>query len=223
MKESPNNNLVSNDQLLARLEWRYAVKRFDPAKKVPEKDRKALEDALILSPSSYGLQPWKFYVVTDNEVREKLVKYSYDQPQIVECSHLVVIAAKKDANPEDIGNYLERVIEVRGTPEEELEVLKGMMLGSQKAATDKGFINEWAARQCFIALGFLLTAAAMRGIDACPMEGFLPADYDRVLGIDEEGYFSVVVCAIGYRDESEDWLSNLTKVRFPKSKVLKRI
>jgi nitroreductase len=216
-------NLISNDSLLSQLNWRYAVKKFDPAEKISSEDWEALEDALILSPSSYGLQPWKFVVVTDEEVRKELVVHSWNQPQIVECSHLVVIAAKKDSDPDDIEKYLNRVMEVRGTPESELEVLKGTMLESQKTAVEKGFINEWSARQCFISLGFLLSAAAVRGIDSCPIEGFIPEEYDRVLGIDSDGYFSVVVCALGYRNSEDDWLSKLGKVRFPKEEIIKRI
>ncbi|NNF00732.1 MAG: NAD(P)H-dependent oxidoreductase [Pyrinomonadaceae bacterium] len=218
-----NDNFVSNEKLLEQLKWRYAVKRFDPDRKISDQDWETLEDSLILAPSSYGLQPWKFYVVTDEAVRKELTEHSWNQPQISECSHLVVIAAKKDADRGDIEKYLERVIEVRGTPEEELEVLKGMMLGSQKLLEEIGFINEWAARQCFISLGFLLGAAAMKGIDSCPMEGFQPTEYDKVLGIADDGYFSVVVCALGYRNKEEDWLSKLPKVRYPKDDLIKRV
>jgi len=214
---------VSNEQLLEQLKWRYAVKRFDSSKKISSGDWEALEDSLILSPSSYGLQPWKFYVVTDEEIRKELTGHSWNQPQVVECSHLVVIAAKKDSGPEDIEKYIDRVIEVRGTPAEDLEALKEMILGLQKTMSEDEVINEWAARQCFLALGFLLNAAAMRGIDACPMEGFVPAEYDRVLRIEDDGYFSVVVCALGYRNNEEDWLRKLPKVRYPKDEVIKRI
>ncbi len=199
------------------------MKRFDPSKKIAPADWETLEDALILSPSSYGLQPWKFYVVTDAAIRKELKTHSWNQPQISECSHLVVIAARKDASPEDIEKYLSRVTEVRGTPAEELEVLKGMMLGSQKKAAEADTINEWSARQCFISLGFLLSAAALRGIDACPMEGFIPEQYDRILGIEKAGYFSVVVCALGYRDREEDFLTGLPKVRFRKEELIRRV
>lgn len=218
-----SNNSISNEEIIRQLKWRYAVKRFDSTKKVSDADWQTLENALVLSPSSYGLQPWKFYVVTDENVKKELRAHAWNQPQIVEASHIVVIAAQKDANPETIEKYINRVNEVRGTPLPDLEMLKGMMLNSQKIAVEKNFINEWSARQCFIALGFLLTAAAMLGIDACPMEGFLPTEFDRVLGIDKEGYGSVVVCAIGYRDKEQDWLSKLAKVRFENGEVIKHI
>ena len=218
-----SDNLVSNKVLTDQLKWRYAVKRFDSEKKISDEDWNALEDSLVLSPSSYGLQPWKFYVISDEDTKKELLPHSFNQPQTVECSHLVVIAAKRDTDSEDIEKYLDYLIEVRGTPPEELEMLKKMMLGAQKQNADSGFINEWAARQCFISLGFLLTAAAMRGIDACPMEGFLPDEYDRILDIEKDGYFSVVVCAVGYRDTEKDWLSKLGKIRYEKEEVIKRI
>jgi nitroreductase len=214
---------MTNEELIEQLKWRYAVKRFNPNKKIGEADWKTLEEALILSPSSYGLQPWKFYVVTDESVKNELQPHAWNQPQIVEASHIVVIAAKKDANPETIEKYINRVNEVRGTPLADLEMLKGMMLNSQKMATENNFINEWSARQCFIALGNLLTSAAMLGIDACPMEGFLPKEFDRILEIEKDGYFSVVVCAIGYRDNETDWLSKLAKVRYETEELVKHI
>ncbi len=215
--------MMTNEELIEQLKWRYAVKRFDANRKISDADWKTLETALILSPSSYGLQPWKFYVVTDETVKKKLQAHAWNQPQIVEASHLIVIAAKKDANPADIEKYINRVIEVRGTKREDLEILKGMMLSSQKMASENNFLNEWAARQCFIALGVILTATAMLGIDACPMEGFLPQEFDRVLGIDQEGYAATVVCAVGYRNKEQDWLSKLPKVRYENGEVVKHI
>jgi len=217
------NGYVTNEQLLEQLNWRYAVKRFDASRKISDQDWTTLERALLLAPSSYGLQPWKFYVVTDEVVRKELRAHSYDQPQIEECSHLVVISALKDAGAADIERYLDRIIEVRKTPREELEVLREMMYGSQKAARESGSLNDWSARQCFIALGFLLSAAAMLGIDACPMEGFEAEKYDKSLGIEQDGYFSVVACALGYRDPEEDWLGKLEKVRYEPSEVFKRV
>ncbi len=213
---------MTNEELIEKLNWRYAVKRFDPTKKISDLDWKTLEDALVLSPSSYGLQPWKFYVVTDEATKKELLPHAWNQPQIVEASHLIVIAAKQNANPSDIEKYVNRIIEVRGTKREDLEILNGMMLNSQKMAIESGFINEWSARQCFIALGNIMTSAAMLGIDACPMEGFIPPEFDRVLGITDEGFASVVVCAVGYRS-SEDWLAQLPKVRYENSDLVKHI
>lgn len=223
MKLAEEVNSMTNEQLIERLNWRYAVKRFDPARKISDDDWATLEQSLLLAPSSYGLQPWRFYVITDEQVKIELRQYSYDQPQIEECSHLVIFAARKNAGPEDIERYLDRVIDVRGTKREELEILSGMMHGSQKQAVEQGTLNEWAARQCFISLGFLLSASAVLEIDACPMEGFLPAEYDKHLKINDEGYFSVVACSLGYRDSNNDWLLNLDKVRYDPSEVIKKI
>ena len=108
-------SLLTNEQLEERLNWRYAVKRFDPEKKIGLEDWSALENSLLMAPSSYGLQPWKFYVVSDPEMKKKLQPVSWDQPQIVECSHLVVISALKDATEDHIDRYVDRIIEVRGT------------------------------------------------------------------------------------------------------------
>lgn len=222
LEEVVNGNLT-NKQLVEKLNWRYAVKRFDPVRKISDEDWETLEQSLLLAPSSYGLQPWKFYVVTDAQVKKELRSFSFEQPQIEECSQLVVLAARKDSDGADIERLINRIIEVRGTDREELEVLRGMMHGSQKQAAEQGILNEWAARQCFISLGFLLSAAAVLGIDACPMEGFQNAAYDKHLGIDEDGYFSVVACSLGYRDKENDWLENLEKVRYDRSEVIKRI
>lgn len=217
------SNTISNEQLIEQLNWRYAVKRFDPTKKVSEADWKTLEESLVLSPSSYGLQPWKFYVVTDEAVKKQLQPHAWNQPQIVEASHLVVIAARKDANEGDVEKLIDRIVEVRGTKREDLEAMKGMIINSQKGAIESGYINHWSARQCYIALGTLLTSAAVLGIDACPMEGFVSAEFDKVLGIDKDGYQSVVVCAVGYRDSEHDWLSKMPKVRYENKEVVKHI
>ncbi len=213
---------ISRDSLLEQLRWRYSVKRFDKNRRIAEEDWGALEDALLLAPSSYGLQPWRFYVVDCPEKRERLKALSWNQPQVTECSHLVVIAARKGANEEDIDRYLKRIQEIRGTPADDLEMLRGMISASFDTAREENRLDEWAARQCYLALGFLLESAAVMGIDACPMEGFEPNGYDQELGIKEEGYASVLVCALGYRDSENDKLAQMSKVRFEKSEVIKR-
>lgn len=213
--------MISSEGLRRQLNWRYAVKRFDPASKLSAEQVAVLEEALIMAPSSYGLQPWKFYFVADEGLKKELQKHAWGQPQIVEASHIVVIAGRKGAPASDIEKFIERIIEVRGSRPEELEALKSMMLASRQKAEDDGYLDEWAARQCYIALGFLLSAAAVLGVDACPMEGFVPAEFDRVLGIAEEGYGSVVVCALGRRKAEEDWLSKLPKVRYQRNELVK--
>jgi nitroreductase len=220
MKAETRKNLPDNETILEQLRWRYAVKGFDKNKKVSEEDWEVLENSLILAPSSYGLQPYKFIVVTDDELREKLRPACYGQSQITDSSHLVILAAKKDLTEQDIEEYVELIQETRGTPREMLEDYIGMMKGTQQSLTENGQATAWSQRQVYIALGFLLETAAILGIDACPMEGFEPAKVDEILDLD--GYTATVLCTVGYRAE-DDWLAELDKVRFPKEKLIERI
>jgi nitroreductase len=213
------NTTISSTQLLERLNWRYATKQFDPARKISAEDWAALEDALVLSPSSGGLQPWKFIVITDPAVREKLLPVSYGQPQVKDASHLVVFAAQTNFGEADVDAHIARTAEVRGVPVESLAPFRGMLVGGIVQAKDLAGRQAWAARQAFIALGNLLNSAALLGIDACPMEGFSPAEYDAILGLEAKGLASVVICTLGYRSSSDAY-AGLPKVRFPKADVL---
>ena len=213
------STISTPEQILEQLNWRYATKKFDPTKKIPDSVWKTLEQSLVLSPSSFGLQPWKFFVVNNSEIRHQLVEHSWGQTQVVEASHLVVLAIQKDVDNEDVDRYVKRMSEVREVP---LPNLQGY------ADTVKGFlqnppypldVNEWAARQTYIALGFYMTCAAMLGIDTCPMEGFIPAKYDEVLGLDKQGYTAVVVCPAGYRAD-DDKYATMPKVRYATENVL---
>lgn len=216
------NTLLTPEQVIEQLNWRYATKKFDPTKKIPDSVWKTLEQSLVLSPSSFGLQPWKFFVVRSAEIRDRLVEHSWGQKQVVEASHLVVLAIKKDTNEADVDRFVARMSEVRQVP---LDNLQGY------ANTVKGFlenppyplnVNEWAARQTYIALGFYMTCAAMLGIDTCPMEGFIPAKYDEVLGLDQQGYSAVVVCPAGYRAD-DDKYATMAKVRYATEDVVDHI
>ena len=212
---------ISSTELLKQLNWRYATKKFDSTRSISAEDWQALEHVLVLTPSSFGLQPWKFVVVTDLGIRQQLVAHSWNQTQVVEASHLVVLAIKKDLGPPEIDRYLARMAEVRGSSLESLAGLRKMLIGS--LVPPKGFeINEWATRQAYIALGNFLTAAAMLGIDTCPMEGFVPAQYDEILGLPEKGLTAAVACAAGYR-AADDKYAALPKVRFPASKLIVHI
>jgi nitroreductase len=213
---------VANDTLIRQLEWRYAVKQFDPTRKISQVDWQTLEQALVLSPSSFGLQPWKFFVIDNPEVRTKLREISWGQSQPVDASHLVVFTLKKDLSPADIDRYIARIAEVRGVTAESLQGFKDILLSSTKAAADAGTLNTWMSRQVYIALGNLLTSAAMLGIDACPMEGIEPAKYDEVLGLSEKGYTTLCVAALGFR-ASTDKYAELQKVRFPQAEVVEHI
>lgn len=207
------------DQLLNQLNWRYATKQFDPQRRIALEDWAALEEALVLTPSSFGLQPWKFIIVTDPAIKEKLVAASWGQRQVAECSHLVVFAVKSDLSEADIDAYLDRITEVRGLPRASLAGYRDMMVGTLLRGLDATARKAWATRQAYIALGNLLNSAALLGIDACPMEGIEPAKYDEVLGLGQMGLSAVVAAATGYRAATDKYAS-LKKVRFRKEEVL---
>jgi nitroreductase len=213
---------VSDKTLIDRLEWRYATKRFDPAKKIPAHTWNTIQEAMRLAPSSYGIQPWKFIVVSDPAVREKIKAAAWNQPQITEASELVVFAIKKHLSAGDIDAYLKQASRVQNVPLDALTGYRGMMIGDLIQGPRSITVNFWSYRQVYIALGFALSAAAMLGIDACPMEGFDPAKVDDVLSLCEKGLASAVIATFGYRSP-EDKLSAAPKVRFPAEEVFIRV
>lgn len=213
---------MTPEKVLEQLHWRYAVKKFDSTKKIPDSVWKVLEQSLVLSPSSFGLQPWKFFVVQNPEIREKLLPHSWGQKQVVDASHLIVLGIKKDINDGDVDRYVQRMAEVQQVPIENLEKFGGMVKGFINNPPYPFEKNDWSTRQTYIALGFLMTCAAMLNIDTCPMEGFIPSKYDEILGLPEQGYSAVVVCPIGYRAE-DDKAATRPKVRFPTEEIMKYI
>ena len=216
-----NSHAVSNDTLLAQLNWRYATKKFDPAKTISDSDWAALEQALILTPTSYGLQPYKFLILTDPALRARLVPASWGQTQPVDCSHYVVFAARAQNTEADVDRYIVRMAEVRGAAPEALAGFKKVLMGDVVDGPRGQVALEWAARQAYIALGNFMTSAALVGVDTCPMEGFEPAKYDEILGLPAQGVRAVVACAAGYR-AADDKYAALPKVRFPASELLDR-
>jgi len=204
---------ITGESLLQQLNWRYATKKFDASRKISTTDWAFLEEALILTPSSYGLQPWKFIVVTDPALKAKLRPASWNQSQVEDCSHLVVLTAKKDINEGDVDKFIARIAEVRGVTVESLAGYKGFMMGDLVNGPRHAIIHEWAARQTYIALGNLMTAAALLGVDACPFEGIEPAKYDQILGLEDSGYATISACPLGYR-AADDKYASTPKVRF---------
>ncbi len=210
---------ITGESLLEQLNWRYATKKFDATKKISAPDWAVLEQALVLTASSYGLQPWKFIVVTDPALKAKLRPASWNQAQVEDCSHLVVFTAKQDISEADVDRFIARIAEVRGGAVESLAGYKGFMVGDLVKGARHAIIQEWAARQTYIAMGNLLTSAALLGIDACPFEGIEPAKYDEILGLQGTGYATVAACPLGYR-ASDDKYASVPKVRFETKDVV---
>jgi nitroreductase len=207
------------EELLATLRWRYATKQFDAAREIPADVWDALEESLVLTPSSFGLQPWKFLVIRDPAVRAKLRDESWNQPQVTEASHFVVLTARTDVTPADIDAWVTRLAAVQGKQAEEFAPLKGMIAGFAETMSREAR-HAWNVRQVYIALGQLMTAAATLGIDSCPMEGISAAAYDRVLGLENSGYATAVACALGYRGEGDKYAA-APKARFERDALVK--
>jgi nitroreductase len=208
--------------LVAALHWRYATKVFDPAKIIEPSIWQALEEALVLTPSSYGMQPWKFIVITDPAMKEKLRPHSWNQAQVTECSHYVVFASVRKFTEADIERFMVRTAEVRGTTVEALAGFAKMVAKDVVHGPRGAISNEWAARQAYIALGNFMTAAALLQVDTCPMEGFSPAEYDKILGLEARNLTAAVCCAAGYRNPTDKYAA-LPKVRFTTGEVVERI
>lgn len=208
--------------VLQQLRWRYSVKRFDPTRKIAPADWAPLEEALVLTPSSYNLQPWRFLVITDQATKDKLHPASYHQKQIVEGSHVVVLAIRKHLRVEDIDQHIARVAAVRGTTPDALAGYRTVAVGDLIDGARSLIITEWATRQIYIALGNVLATAAMLGIDTCPMEGFEPVKYDQILGLARRGLSAALVCVFGYRS-ADDKYAKLPKVRFPVESLVEHI
>ncbi|BAZ18146.1 nitroreductase [Calothrix sp. NIES-4071] len=208
--------------VLEQLKWRYATKKFDADKKIPSDVWKVLEQSLVLAPSSFGLQPWKFFVVNNPEIRASLLPHSWGQAQVVDASHLVVFAIKKDIDAAYVDRYVARMAEVQQVPVENLAKFAGVVKGFMEKPPYPLDLNEWSTRQVYIALGQFMTTAALLGVDTSPMEGFLPSKYDEVLGLPAQGYAAVVVCSAGYRS-AEDKSAERPKIRFETQDVVQYI
>lgn len=211
-----------NDLLLEKLQWRYATKLFDTDKKIPDEDWATLEEALVLTPSSYGMQPWKFFVITNQELKESLVPASYKQTQVADCSHLLVIAVPTTLSVEDVDKLIETTVSLRNAPAESLDFYRTMIIRDIIEGPRSSDIPGWAKLQSYIALGNFMTSAAFLGIDCCPMEGFVPEMYDEALGLKERGLTTAVLCPAGYR-AADDKYAGAPKIRYPKDELVEHI
>jgi nitroreductase len=211
---------VTGESVLEALNWRYAVKKFDATKKIPDKDWQTLLHALRLSPSSYGLQPWKFISVEDKALREKLKPHAYGQSQITDASHLIVFAYRTDVTEADVDRFIADVKAKRPQmPDAAIKGYRESMVGDLVKGPRHGMIATWTSRQLYISLGVLLTSAALLRVDACPMEGFVPKEFDEILGLDKLGYASAAMCTLGYR-AADDKYAHLPKVRYDAAQVI---
>lgn len=210
-----DNLMHMESTIIDALNWRSAVKKFDTSKKLTDSQLATILEAARLSPSSYGLQPWRFVVVTDPAVRAQLREASWGQAQITDASHLVVLAAQ---TPDDalVDSYVANIAMSRGVSIDSLaglaQMIKGMLAGMSAEQR-----LQWAQKQVYIALGVMLTVTAMLGVDSCPMEGFDPAKYDEILNLPQQGLHATVVCALGSRAAEE---TTLSKIRLPMDVVV---
>ncbi|CUH89516.1 Major NAD(P)H-flavin oxidoreductase [Phaeobacter sp. CECT 5382] len=207
---------------LDKLNWRYATKKMDPSKSVPEDKVAKIVEAVQMAPTSSGLQPYELLVVRNDDIRAAIRPVAWDQAQITEGSHLLVFAAWDNYSEERIDAVVDQMAAERGGMNDLLQGyydrLKAMYL---PRTAEENYAH--AARQAYIGLGFALAAAAELEVDSTPMEGFDPAQVDEILGLKAKGLRSVLLLPLGYRDESGDWLLNLKKVRKPLSTFVTNI
>jgi nitroreductase len=197
--------------IIAQLEWRYATKKFDESKKLSEEKIATLKEAFNLTATSYGLQPVKLVVVSNLEKIKELVPMSYNQGQVGNASHILVLCTETNVDKKYIKNYFDLVEKTRNTPRDVLSSFEEFLISDFGKKTQED-IDVWAAKQAYLAIGNLLTVCAVEEIDACPIEGFVPNQYDDYLQLTEKGLKSVLVLAVGYRAE-DDLFSEMKKVR----------
>ncbi|SDL07363.1 hypothetical protein SAMN04488034_102194 [Salinimicrobium catena] len=195
------------------LKWRYATKKFDAAKILPDDKVKILKKSFNLTATSYGLQPLKLVVVQNKELQQKLMDASYGQNQVGTASHVLVICIEKEVGKAFIENYFKYVKDIRNTPDDILHPFRESLIGDfENKPVDE--VRVWATHQAYLVLGTLLTVCAVEEIDSCPMEGFEPSKYDEILGLDEHNLKSVLALPVGYRSQ-DDFFAELKKVRRP--------
>jgi len=207
--------------ILDSLKWRYATKVFDPSKKLANSDVQTLIDAFRLTPTSFGLFPFELIIVENPQIREELVAHSWGQRQIADASHLFIVARRTDVDAAFIDKYVEKVAATRGITVESLQQYAGMMKGSLTGRTPEE-LATWTGKQAYIAMGNLLTVAAELKIDACPMEGFDPAAYDKILQLADMNLAALYAIPFGYRS-ADDKYASLPKVRWDEKDIVHRI
>lgn len=208
--------------LIDKLQWRYATKKMDSTKAVPQAKVDQILEAIRLTASSSGLQPYEVIVITNKAIREKIKAIAWDQTQIVDCSHLLVFAAWDNYTAQRINDAFDMTEKIRNFKSEAGDIYRQKLL-STYPVRDAELNFTHAAKQAYIGLGTALIAAAYEQVDCTPMEGFDPAALDQILNLKEKGLRSVVILPLGYRKPDEDWLVNLKKVRKPQESFISRI
>ena len=207
--------------LLDKLNWRYAAKAMN-GEKIPQEKIDNILEAISLAPTSSGLQPFEVYVITNQEVKEKIKPIAWNQSVITDCSHLLVFAAWDTYTADRINKMFDLTNTVRGFKNEGWENYRQMLLSNYPQKDAEENFNH-AAKQAYIAFSQAIAAAAFEEVDATPLEGFDPAALDEILGLKEKGLRSCVMLPLGYRDAENDWLVNLKKVRKPKEDLITEI
>ncbi|PWJ39231.1 NAD(P)H-dependent oxidoreductase [Sediminitomix flava] len=203
------------------LNWRYAVKKFDNTKEVSVEKLERILEAGRLSASSYGLQPYTFLLIENKELRAKLKDASWNQTQIVDASHLLVLCANSSLSTHDVDLYIKQIADTRGLEVSMLEEFSQMMKGTVNSRSQEE-LTVWAQKQVYIAVGNILAAAALENVDSCPMEGFDPAAYVEILNLSEKNLLPTVVIPLGYRSEDDSY-QQMQKVRKKSADLYKTI
>jgi nitroreductase len=209
---------ITPTHALEALRWRYATKVFDSSRKLTPEEVSTLEQGLVLTPSSFGIQPWRFLVISSPELRQRLRPHAWNQSQVTDASHLYVLCARTSVTPADVDRLMERTASLRDVPVETLQGYKGLIEGFVKGMSLEAQL-AWNQRQVYIALGQLMTTAAFLGLDTCPIEGFEPEAVDEILGLRALGLTATVLCAVGHRSP-EDRYGRLPKVRYSPAEVI---
>jgi nitroreductase len=209
------------NKIIEDLNWRYATKKFDSTKKITPEDIEIIKESLRLVPSSYGLQPLKYIFIEDSALRQQLREKSFNQSQITDASHLLVICSLTEITEDFIDNYIQNISQIRSVPIDHISGF-GSYMKKEILPLDKDKMAEWNSKQAYIALGQLLHSCAILRIDATPMEGFQKDAYDEILNLKHQGLQSVLVCPMGYRSK-EDTNQELKKVRRSTSELFKTL
>ncbi len=202
---------ISHMNIKDKLNWRYATKKFDDSKKLSKEKIEVLKQAFNLTPTSYGLQTMKLVIVSDDKTKSKLVNLCYGQEQVENASHVLAICIQTNVNDKDVNDYFDNIISIRKTSEIVLSKYRKELKDFINSKT-KTQIEDWCINQAYIVLGNLMTVCAVEGIDACPMEGFLPDKVDELLELEKHNLKSVLLLPVGYRAE-DDMFADLKKVR----------